>query len=262
MIRIKLWLIIFSVFLILLDKFSFISGARDSVAIYIQKHTELIIYKIKNYPKFVLLQVDEQHELEKENNQLKKQIEQYAILLKQQNNLEVNTHELEALRQQSNLYDGFKIAIARAIIDLNYLIHNKLLIDKGANADITTGNAVVNKDGIVGQIGIVNNQNAQVTLITNPDFKIYVQTQSSKAKMLAQGIGNNKIMVKYIKKTESIKEGDILVTTGLDDTYPANIPVAKIDKIFYENNGFNSALCEPIVDFNILKYVLVMKNAD
>ena len=65
-----------------------------------------------------------------------------------------------------------------------------------------------------------------------------------------------------ISKNDTIKEGDLLVTTGLDNIYPADLPVARIIKIFYENNGFNSALCEPIVNFNILKYILVMKNAN
>lgn len=248
--------------LILLDKFYVISSIRDSVAIYMQKHTELIVSKIINYPKLILLQANGQQELEKENNQLKKQVEQYSLLVKQQNNLDINIKELELLRKQSNIYDGFRVYIARAVIDLNYLINNKLLIDKGLKTSIAMGSAVINKEGIVGQIGIVNEQNSQVILITNPDFKIYLQTQSSKAKMLAQGIGNNKIIVKYIKKTDPLKEGDILVTTGLDDIYPANIPVAKVEKIFYENNGFNSALCQPIVDFNTLQYVLVLKNAD
>ncbi|MFN7094621.1 MAG: rod shape-determining protein MreC [Burkholderiales bacterium] len=44
--------------------------------------------------------------------------------------------------------------------------------------------------------------------------------------------------------------------------YPANIPVARVIKVFYENNGFNSALCEPVINFNKLQYVLVLKNAN
>ena len=157
---------------------------------------------------------------------------------------------------------GTRITLIKRIFTDFYLINNKLLIDIGLNKQLKTGLAVINKDGLVGQISIVNRNNAQVILTTNPEFKIYVQTQTSKVKMLATGIGNNRIMVKYIKKSDQLHEGDILVTTGLDDIYPANIPVAKIIKIFYENNGFNSALCEPIVNFNILKYILVMKNAN
>ena len=120
---------------------------------------------------------------------------------------------------------------------------------------------VANKDGIIGQISTVDSKNSQVNLITNPKFKIYLQVMPSKSKMLAQGMGNNQLIVKYISKSDKIKVGDTLVTTGLDSLYPANIPVARIIKIFYENNGFNSAICVPVVDFNKLQYVLVFRNA-
>jgi rod shape-determining protein MreC len=262
MTRFKLWLILFSIALIVLDKFSFISRVRDYSAIYIQNQVSLLIYRLKSYPKLVLLQKSEQQQLQKENIQLKKQVEQYAILLKQQNNQGIDAKELEALKAQPGLYDNFHVTVARAIIDVNYLVNNKLLIDKGSNTNITDGNAVVNKDGVVGQIGITNSENSQIILVTNPDYKIYLQSSISKTKMLAQGIGNNNLLVKYISKNEKITSGDILVTTGLDDIYPANIPVARVIKVFYENNGFNSALCEPVINFNKLQYVLVLKNAN
>ena len=54
--------------------------------------------------------------------------------------------------------------------------------------------------------------------------------------------------------------GDILETTGLDDVYPAQIPVARVIRVFYENNGFNSAVCVPVVDFRQLQYVSVLKS--
>ena len=189
-------------------------------------------------------------------------MEQYAITVQQQNNHGADAKELEALKAQPGLYDDFTVTVARAIIDVNYLLNDKLLIDKGQEQNIIVGNTVINKQGVVGQVSIANPQNSQITLITNPDYKIYLQTSSSKSKMLAQGAGNNHLTVRYLNKNEKITVGDILTTTGLDDIYPANIPVAKITQIFHENNSFNSAICEPIVDFNKLQYVLVLKNAN
>ncbi len=262
MIRIKLWLIILSVGLIVLDKYSFISSVRDYASIYLQKQSWLLIYRIQNYPKLVMLQKLEQKKLEKENNQLKQQVEKYAIMLKQQSNQQVDIKELQELKSQPNLYDDFNIEIARAVVNINYIVNGKLLIDKGSADSILLGNSVVNNSGVIGQISAVNAHNAQIIMISNPDYKIYLQNQSTKSKMLAQGIGNNKLLIKYISKNDTIKVGDLLVTTGLDDIYPADIPVAKIVKIFYENNGFNSALCEPAVDFNKLQFILVLKHAN
>lgn len=262
MIRIKIWLIIISLILILLDKFSFISKFRDSSAINIQKQVGLLQFRITNYPKLVLLEHARQKQLEVENRQLKKQVEQYSIELRQQTNQKQDLAEFKDLKAAHVQYDDFKTHIAQAIIDVNYLVNNKVLLDKGLDDGIEVGQAVVNKFGVIGQIGIVNKNNSQTILITNQDYKIYLQNSVTKSKMLAQGIGENKLLVKYIDKSEKIAIGDTLVTTGLDDVYPANLPVAKVIKVFYENNGFNSALCVPVVDFNKLQYVLVLKNAN
>src|SRR6185437_6370155 len=261
MVRIKVWLIIISIGLICLDKFSDINKFRDFAAVNIQKQTALLRFRVTNYPKLILLQHSEQKQLENENRQLKKQVEEYAIQLRQQTNREHDLEEFKDLKAAHVQYDDFKTNIAQAVIDVNYLVNNKLLIDKGSDDGIDVGQAVVNKLGVIGQIGVVNLKNSQTILITNQDYKIYLQNSITKSKMLAQGIGSNKLLVKYIDKNEKIAIGDILVTTGLDDVYPANLPVAKVIKVFYENTGFNSALCVPVVDFNKLQYVLVLKNA-
>ncbi len=261
MLRLRVWLLIAAIALILLDKFSFISKFRDIVSIYVHNHIVMFEYKIISYPKLVFLQKDTQKKLETENIQLRQQVEKDAIIIKQQNNQSTNAKEVENLNSKSALYNNFNIIMARGVIDVNYLVNNKLLIDKGSNHGIKLGSTVVNKEGVIGQIGLVNSNNSQVILITNLDYKIYLQNQVTKSKMLASGIGNNNMQVKYINKTDKISIGDILVTTGLDDLYPANIPVARVIKVFYENNGFNSAICEPVVNFNKLQYLLVLKNA-
>ncbi|MCE3268724.1 MAG: hypothetical protein K0R49_976 [Burkholderiales bacterium] len=261
MIRIKIWLIIISIGLICLDKFSNINKLRDMTAINIQKQMSLMQFRITNYPKLILLQHSRQKQLETENRQLKKQVEQYSVQLQQKENLQHDIEAFKDLKAAHVQYDNFKTNVAQAVIDVNYLVNNKLLVNKGSNDGVEPGQAVVNKFGVIGQIGVVNGKNSQAILITNQDYKIYLQNSITKSKMLAQGVGNNKLMVKYIDKNEKIAVGDVLVTTGLDDVYPANLPVVKVIKVFYENTGFNSALCEPVVDFNKLQYVLVLKNA-
>ena len=182
--------------------------------------------------------------------------------MKQQKNLDTDEKSLDSLALQSRLYNNYGTSVARAIIDINYLVNHKMLIDKGSGNNIEVGEAVVNQLGVIGQVSIVNNKTSQIILLANPDFKIYLQTVDSKSKMLAQGTGNNNLIVKYISKSTNIKAGDVLVTTGLDDIYPANIPVAKVIRVFYENNGFNSAICQPVVDYNNLQYIVVLKNAN
>lgn len=258
MIRARIWLLVLAIFLIILNKYSPISKIRDDTAVFLQKQFHIILYKITNYPKLVLLQKNKQTTLEQENIKLKKQLEEYSLLLKEQSNSSSSIKELNELKEKQ--YSNYKIIIARAIIDTNYLINSKLLIDKGKNKNIAIGSAVINKEGLIGQVFIVNDKSSQVKLITNPEFKIFLQNSRTHTKMLAQGIGENQLQIKYLSKNDPIKVGDILSTTGLDDIFPANIPVAKVINIFYENNGFNAALCSPITNTNNIQYVSVLNN--
>lgn len=254
----KLWLIVFGIGLIALDKFSFISTVRDTVVVFVERHVSLLFYRVKNYPQLLILNTTQQQQLAKQNAELKKQVEQYSVLLQQTKNQAQDLKNVQGLNADG-VYNDFEQIVAKAVLDVNFFMNNQLLLDIGKNKNITLGDAVVNKDGVIGQVANVNQLNSQVMLVTNPDFKIYVQSAKSKAKMLAQGGGHNTIVVNYIDKNDDIKPGDILETTGLDDVYPDNIPVAKVVKVFYENNGFNSALCSPIVNFDQLQYVLVLQ---
>lgn len=260
MFKFKLWLIILGVILITLNKYSFVGKIRDSFSIYLQENVNYVKNKIIMYPKLVLLNSNKQKSLEIENSKLKQQLEKYALLAKEEKNQNQTSTKISALKNSQT--DDFKSVIARAIIDVNYLVNNKLLINKGSNDGIKIGDTVINKDGVIGQISNVNKSSSQITLLTNNDFKIYLEDTNLKYKMLANGIGNNHILVKYIDKNAQIAVGDILITTGLDDLYPANIPVAKIIKIFREENGFNSALCAPVVNFNELQYLMVLESKE
>lgn len=254
----KIWLMLLSIGLILIDKYSFISTIRDSAVIFVQKNTSLFLYRMSSYPQLLFLQTSQQQELATQNVQLKKQIAQYSALLQQSKN---QTQDLKSVNRlnPNGIYDDFTQVVAKAVLDVNFFVNNQMLIDAGSNKSIVVGAAVVNESGVIGQISNLNAANSQVELITNPDFKIYLQQTNTKSKMLAQGAGNDTLIVRYIDKNDKIVVGDILETTGLDDTYPANVPVARVTKVFYENNGFNSALCVPVVDFRQLQYVVVLK---
>ncbi|MBX9866634.1 MAG: hypothetical protein K2Y14_06935, partial [Burkholderiales bacterium] len=79
----KIWLILLSIGLILIDKYSFISTIRDSTVVFVQKHTSLFLYRLGSYPQLLFLQTSQQQELATQNAQLKKQVAQYSVLLQQ-----------------------------------------------------------------------------------------------------------------------------------------------------------------------------------
>ena len=260
MLRLKIIIIIIGISFICLDHYSKINIIRDSLSIIIHNNINKFNYKIKFYPQWFFLQKTRQRNLELENSKLRKQIEKYVALVNIQSNKNKDINEIDELNVLKHAYSNYQIIVSRIIIDVNYLINNKMLLNIGALNNISVGETVINKNGVVGQIREVSSRASEVFLLTNPDYKIYVQNEVTKVKMLLQGLGNNQLIIKYINKKDNVKIGDVLVTTGLDDLYPANVPVAKVIKVYYANNGFNTAICSPMVDFNKLQYVLVIKN--
>lgn len=258
----KIWLILLGVSLIFLDKYTFISSVRDNITMFVENKVSLTKYRIKSYPSLLVLNIDQQHSLAKQNVELKKQVEQYSLKLQQIENNSQDLKNIHEIQSASSLQDNYHQIVAKSILDINYFVNNKLLVEFDKNQTVKIGDAVVNKDGVIGQVLSVNANNAQVSLVTNPNVKMYLQSAKNKSKMLAQGAGNNTVVVKYIDKNDDVQVGDILETTGLDDTYPGNIPVVKVQKVFTENSGFNSAICVPVVDFSQLQYVLVLENAN
>ena len=122
--KFKLWLILISIGLIAFDKYSFISNFRDSVVIWMQKQTSLLFYRIQSYPRLLLLHTTQQQELASQNTQLKKQIEEYSLLLKQSKN---QTHDVAAVNQlnPNGVYDDFSQIVAKAILDVNFFVNNQ-----------------------------------------------------------------------------------------------------------------------------------------
>lgn len=258
MLRIKYLLIFFGILLIIIDRFSFINSLRDSVNIFLQKELSLFVYRIQYYSQAIFLQYSEKNILQRQIIELQQKLEQCEINNLQ--NMRNATDAKEALEIRHIIKQkALQVVLSRVIVDKNYLINGKILINKGKNDKISIGNAVINKDGLVGRIIQVNDSSAQVQLITSADYKIYLQNTSNKTKLLAQGEGGNSNMMKidYIAKSDHIQVGDILTTTGLDDVYPADIPVAKISSIL-SYNSINSALCKPLIDFNQLNIVSVI----
>lgn len=253
---VKLRLIFISIGLILLDKYAYIGAIREDISLSVHEQIMNTVGNIKSYPGRFLLQSYNENKLIADNEDLQKKLNQVNFALKEQQNKSEDIHSLNVL---PNKLSNFNTIVGKVYLDSNYFQNSKIMIDIGENESVAVGDAVINQEGVIGQISKVNLTTSEVSLIKDIDFKIFVKN-SSNIKMLLNGT-NIGLRADYIAKDTELVEGDILYTTGLDEVFPANIPVAKITQLQIENNGFNVALCSAIVDFNKIKYVLVVQHA-
>lgn len=108
----------------------------------------------------------------------------------------------------------------------------KLVVDKGREAGVLPGSAVVDADGVVGQVTRVYPFLAEVTLVTDKDHVIPVKLERSGARAVMAGSGAGRAPeLRFIPPSADVRVGDVLVTSGLDGTYPAGLAVAKVATI-------------------------------
>lgn len=105
----------------------------------------------------------------------------------------------------------------------------RLVLDKGMNQQIAAGQPVIDAQGLVGQVTRVYQYSSEMTLVTDRDFAVPVQIQRTGLRTVAFGDAARGAMeLRYLASKVDVREGDRLVTSGLDKLYPAGLPVGTV----------------------------------
>lgn len=122
--------------------------------------------------------------------------------------------------------------LAEVIYSERDLFKRKIIINKGAGEQVLAGQVVIDDSGVVGQVTRVFPLVSEVTLITEKDHVVPVQVVRNGLRTIVFGAGDtSQLSVRYMPISADVQNDDVLVTSGIDGTYPAGIPVAKIVKI-------------------------------
>jgi len=140
----------------------------------------------------------------------------------------------------------------------------KVIIDKGRMDGIQPGLPVVDDVGVIGQVTRVYPLLAEVTLITDKDQAIPVQIVRNGLRAVAFGAGDGATLdLRFMAANADILNGDVLVTSGIDGTYPPGIPVAKVARIERDAAyAFAKIACVPAAGTNQHNQVLVLAADD
>lgn len=136
-----------------------------------------------------------------------------------------------------------------------------VIIDHGSDDGIKYGMPVVTQQGLVGKVDAVTATAARVQLITDSGSAVNVTMQSSKATGQVVGSVTGDLTLDKVSTSETLVEGDLAISSGLGGLYPSNIVVGQVlSPSKGENDLFQSAVIQPVVDFTNLQAVLVITN--
>ena len=181
--------------------------------------------------------LDSKNRLIEENKILKNKVFIQSGIIQKIPALKQENKRLKKLLGSSNAESSSKILIA-SLIKVNLSpFSNKVIIDKGKNENLFLGQTVIDSKGILGQISEINYDFSVVTLISDASHALLGVNPRTNKRIFVSGTGDNrKLIAKYISLNEDILEGDIIITSGLDNVFPEGHLVGEISRIRKNTN--------------------------
>ncbi|MDH3642763.1 MAG: rod shape-determining protein MreC [Gammaproteobacteria bacterium] len=198
------------------------------------------------------LLLDQNKELERKVLELSKISMQYLNLLKENENLR------ELLGSQARLPD--EVLIAELIGVVPAVNAHQVVIDKGADSGIVLGQAVIDSEGLFGQVAEVDRFTSRVLLITDKDHAVPVQINRNGVRSIAGGTGRiDRLELEYVPITADIVKGDLVETSGLGGRFPQGYPVGYVDTVVVDPTAsFAEVSIRPTALLDRSRHVLVV----
>jgi rod shape-determining protein MreC len=142
-------------------------------------------------------------------------------------------------------------------VDLDPFRH-RVLLDKGTADGVFKGQAVLDGDGIFGQVAKVNARTAEVILISDAEHAIPVQSNRSGVRTIAVGTGDqNKLSLPFVTVESDLQEGDLLLSTGMGGVFPPGYPVAQVSRVKRAGSTFALVEARPTAKLDQAREVLL-----
>jgi len=138
----------------------------------------------------------------------------------------------------------------------------KVVIDKGSKDGIHPGEPVIDDVGVIGQVTRVYLLMSEVTLLSDKDQAIPLQILRNGLRAVAFGGAEGGMLdLRFMAANADIRNGDVLVTSGIDGTYPPGLPVATVARIERDSAyAFARITLEPTAGTDRYRQVLVLSS--
>ena len=200
-----------------------------------------------------------QSRLQDENGRLRQQQLLQSLQLQRFSALQAENAYLRRLLTVQRRY-GEAVVPAEILYAGRDPFSRKITVDKGSVHHVQPGQAVIDDTGVVGQVTRVSPLSSEITLLTDKEQAVPVEVVRNGLRAIAFGHGpDGALELPFMPVNADIQNGDQLVTSGIDGTYPAGLPVAVVSRI--ERNAafaFARISCLPSAGVERHKQLLIL----
>jgi rod shape-determining protein MreC len=191
-----------------------------------------------------------------------------------QRNLELSTmaQQFVALREEnarlrqllgSRQRLGAEVLVAELIGVIPSPNTYQVEIDKGAADGVFVGQAVIDAEGLFGQVVEVAQFSSRVMLVIDAAHAVPVQVNRNDFRSIAAGTGRtDRLELEYVPVTADIRVGDLLVSSGLGGHFPRGYPVGEVTAVVVEPTmTYAQVTAKPLAALDRSRHVLLVYDA-
>jgi rod shape-determining protein MreC len=200
-------------------------------------------------------------DIKTQNRELNTEIGQLKAQLSQMTELNFENERLNKLLEfrQRNQMDLLAAKIIGRDLFPDY---HTVTINRGQKHGVRKGMATITISGVVGFAAQVEQFTSKILLITDRYAVIDAIVQRSRARGIVQGLHKDTCSLNYLKRNDDVQNGDMIVTSGLDNIFPKGFPVGTVTKIEKDEYGLGQKIeIQPVVNSSNLEEVFVVLNA-
>jgi rod shape-determining protein MreC len=195
-------------------------------------------------------------DVQEENEALKRELQTLQVRLQEER---AQAQRAENFRQLLELREraGVDTVAAEVIAGPATIEFRDMTIDKGNADGVARDMAVISPAGVVGRVILASPRAARVQMLIDLNAAAGAMIERTRAQGLVVGQGSA-LRMDYVPGTTEVKQGDLVVTSGIDKIYPKGFVIGTVESIETSSGTFHDIVVRPAVDFSRLEEVLVV----
>ncbi|PSL14582.1 rod shape-determining protein MreC [Marinobacterium halophilum] len=137
---------------------------------------------------------------------------------------------------------------------------HEVILNQGSEDGVFAGQPVLDAGGVMGQIVSLAHYTSRAMLVTDARSAIPVEVNRNGFRSIALGKGTlGELELEHVPDTVDIREGDLLVTSGLGGRFPRGYPVARVREVVRDpGRPFTLVRAEPAARLDRSRHLLLV----
>lgn len=187
--------------------------------------------------------------------------------------LSARTQRMEALTAENMRYrallnspvaEDATMTVARIVAVSPDVNRHLLTLDRGRDEGVDVGYPILNAEGVMGQIVQVGQTASRALLVTDVQHSIPVLNNRTGQRAIAEGVGRlDQLVISNLASTSDVSSGDLWVTSGLGERFPAGYPVGLTRETTTSGDAaYLSVTLQTAAALDVESHVLILTSTD